>query len=166
MQAVLSFFGLTSWTPYSVVVGALLLFIVSLFVGLLVYGVWHGIKHWRDCHGQPWIEVEGRVLSKEYTPADSGSRLGYGYGFDPSNGSFGYRYGLNSYSDPESHDVEVLVENQQLSFPVTPELYAQLETSRAVRVLGRRGKNSRRFHAKAVMGPVSSGSRKGATAVA
>lgn len=166
MQAVLSSFGLTSWTTTNVVVGLLLLFIVCLLVGLLVYGIWRGVTTWRDCHGQPWIEVQGRVLSKHYTPAESGTTVGYSYGFDFSTGSYGYRYGPTPYSNPEDYSVDVLLENQQLSFPVTPELYAELETSRAVLVVGRRGKNSRRFYAKAVVGRVSQGQRKGAATAA
>jgi len=148
MQGFLSFFGLTDWNTPSVVVGLLLLYLAALFAGLLIYGA----RRWRDCHGQPWVEVEARVLSKHYSPAESGTKQGYSYGYDPAQNGFGYRYGPTSYNNPESHEVDVVLENQQFSFPVSAELYAQLETSRLVRISGRRGRHSGRFYAKEVVG--------------
>lgn len=152
MQEFLVFFGLTQWSAHSVVVGGLLLFLIGLLVGLVLYGLYHGIKQVRDCWGQPVVTVAARVVAKHYTPASSGTRYQYSYGYDPGQGGFGYRYGATSYSDPESFGLEVLLDSGVASFSVSARQYHGAQEGADVMVSGRRGRHSGRFYGKRVVG--------------
>lgn len=152
MQEFLVFFGLTEWSTHSVVVGGALLFLFCLFTGFVGYGLYQGIQHWRDCYGQPTVSVVAEVLSKHYTPATSGTRMQYGYGYDVGKGGFGYRLAPTSYNDPARFDVEVRVEGEAACFSVSSEEYHRVQEGASVRVSGRHGKRSGRFYPKDWLG--------------